>query len=101
MSKLQKREYHQYGIVSATCLVEATIIHIQENKNIENVMLVGLAIIKPAKKHTNKCKDGSTYYRIKVTKTSAHIQRHYSLGYLDSTTVVINDKKGRALLEQP
>ena len=45
------------------------------NKNIENVMLVGLA------NHTqNKCMDGSTHYKIKVAKTSECT----SLGHLDS-----------------
>ena len=48
-------------------------------------MLVKIALATH-KKHTNQvilCGfDGSTHYRIKVTKTSAHIGT--SLGYLDS-----------------
>ena len=35
-------------------------------------MLVGL-VTQTSKKHTNKCVDGSTHYRIKVTKTNAHM----------------------------
>ena len=35
------------------------------NKTIENAMLVGVAT-QTNKKHTNKCVDGSTHYRIKV-----------------------------------
>ena len=38
------------------------------HKNIENVMLVRLAT-QTSKKHTNKCVDGSTHYRIKVTES--------------------------------
>ena len=53
------------------CLVSCTYILL----DIEKVMLVRLAT-QTSKKHTNKCVDGLTHYRIKVTKTSAHIHRH-------------------------
>ena len=41
-------------------------IHARHMQNIEYVMLVGLAT-QSNKKHTNKCADGLTHYRIKVT----------------------------------
>ena len=38
-------------------------------------MVVGLAT-QTSIKHTNKCVDGLKHYRMKVTKDSAHKNRH-------------------------
>ena len=45
-------------------------------------MLVGLTT-QTSKKHTNKCVDGSTHYRIKVAKTNIGT----SLGYLENGSI--------------